>query len=314
MGLNARDVCVVVCSYTSERWTNLVAAIASLQALDAPPGEIIVVIDHNPALLMQARSSLRSVSVIENAGQPGLSDARNSGVAATQRGVVAFVDDDAMVEAGWLSRLLDHYDDPSVIAVGGSATPVWEQARPSWFPEEFDWVIGCSYRGMPHDAKSVRNLLGCNMSFRREAFDVAGGFDTRIGRVGDRPLGCEETEFCVRLHAKLPHTKLIYEPAAIVRHRVPKARAKLRYFVARCYSEGLSKAFISRTVGRRSALESESRYVRRVLPVALVGSILDTIRFRKLAPGGRGIAVVIGLSLAIAGYVRGTVDGWVREA
>jgi GT2 family glycosyltransferase len=312
MSVTPADVCVVICSYSDKRWADLEAAIEALQTQEAVPGEIVVVIDHNPALMERARASFRRVNLVENGGEQGLSDARNTGVAATERDIVAFVDDDAVVDASWLLRLLRHYEDPSVIGVGGSAAPAWAEHRPSWFPEEFDWVIGCSYRGLPEDATQVRNLLGCNMSFRRRAFEVAGGFDTRIGRVGDRPLGCEETEFCIRLREMLPETRLIYEPTAIVLHRVPRARAKWSYFLARCYSEGLSKAFISRMVGRASALESERSYALRVLPAALARSAIDVIRHRDLSPAARSVAVVAGLAMATAGYLKGSLHAPVR--
>ena len=40
--------------------------------------------------------------------------------------------------------------------------------------------------------------MGCNMSFRREVFERIGGFAEEIGRIGKNPLGCEETELCIR--------------------------------------------------------------------------------------------------------------------
>ena len=61
-------------------------------------------------------------------------------------------------------------------------------------PREFNWVVGCTHRGMPSTTAPVRNLIGCNMSFRREVFSRIGGFRDQIGRVGARPSGCDETE------------------------------------------------------------------------------------------------------------------------
>jgi hypothetical protein len=85
--------------------------------------------------------------------------------------------------------MIAHYDDPMVHGVGGSATAVWTGGpRPRWLPAEFDWIVGCTYVGQPTRTAHVRNLVGCNMSFRREVFDIAGGFSDRIGRVGTKPV------------------------------------------------------------------------------------------------------------------------------
>ena len=63
--------------------------------------------------------------------------------------VIAFIDDDANAEPGWTRTLMRHYRDRRVACVGGYATPVWPECRPFWMPEEFDWVVGCSYVGQP---------------------------------------------------------------------------------------------------------------------------------------------------------------------
>ena len=95
------------------------------------------------------------------------------------------------------------------MGVGGLTLPVWKEPRPAWFPEEFDWVVGCTYRGMPESREPVRNLLGGNASFRREAFERSGGFQNGIGRsAGKRPLGCEETELCIRVSQQLPGSRV----------------------------------------------------------------------------------------------------------
>ena len=127
---------------------------------------------------------------------------RRAGTPASPRPaatIVAFLDDDAVAEPDWLRHFDEGYDDPLVMAVGGRTCRLGVGPRPAWFPEEFDWVVGCTYRAAPGRVR-VRNVLGGNASFRRSAFDAAGGFATGIGRDGDkRPLGCEETELCIRL-------------------------------------------------------------------------------------------------------------------
>ncbi|HET6745874.1 MAG TPA: glycosyltransferase family 2 protein [Candidatus Limnocylindria bacterium] len=297
-------ISVVICAYTLDRWDDLTRAVASVQAQTLPAHETILVIDHNEPLRERAAAELKSVQVIENGGQRGLSDARNSGVRAASGSVVAFLDDDAAAAPDWLTALARIYDDEEVMGVGGSATPEWPAGRrPRWFPEEFDWVVGCSYRGMPTTAGSVRNFLGCNMSFRRVAFELAGEFDVAIGRVGTRPVGCEETEFCIRLARKSPDSRLIYEPQARVAHRVPRERATWRYFRARCFSEGLSKAVVSELAGSQQALSVELRYTLRTLSSGVLRNLVGGVaRLDAMGPV-RAIAIVGGLAFTTAGYV-----------
>jgi hypothetical protein len=105
----------------------------------------------------------RGDPVTTPAGQPART-------AITRGDVVAFLDEDAVADSGWLTFFADSYADPAVIGVGGLTLPNWKASRPSWFPTEFDWTIGCRYRGMPESRAPVRNLLGGNASFRRAAF------------------------------------------------------------------------------------------------------------------------------------------------
>ena len=290
--------CVVVCAYADERFEALAAAVGSLRAQTAPPDEVIVVIDGNPALLARAAAAFPDATVIANPGRRGLSDARNAGLARARGDVVAFLDDDAEAAPDWLERLTAHYDDPAVAGVGGWIEPVWLAGRPRWFPEEFDWVVGCSYRGLPTGCAPVRNLIGANMSFRREVLAEVGGFRTDLGRVGTRPLGCEETELCLRIGRRRPDAILLHEPRARVFHRVPPERASWRYFKARCYSEGLSKAVVARVAGVRG-LSSERTHALRTLPAGVVrGFRAGALR--------RASAIVAGLVVTTAGYASGT--------
>ena len=295
---------MVICAYTERRWEDIVAAVASIRAQTHPPVRTILVVDHNPPLLERARVAFPDLVVVPNSGRRGLSGGRNTGATHAIGDVVAFLDDDAQAEPDWLERLAAGYSDPSVLGVGGAAAPVWPGRRPGWLPAEFDWVVGCSYVGLPTAAAPVRNLIGANMSFRREVFDTVGGFTDGLGRVGSRPLGCEETELGIRLRQWRADSRLVYEPAAVVHHRVTEDRAAWRYFCARCYAEGLSKAMVSRLVGARDALETERRYVRSVLPRGIIRG-LDPRR-RQRPPGiASAAAILVGLLLTGAGYVRG---------
>ncbi|MGI5225343.1 glycosyltransferase family 2 protein [Actinoallomurus sp. CA-142502] len=298
-------ISVVICAYTEDRWDDVLAAVASVRAQSLAAHEVIVVVDHNPALLGRLRPALPDVKVIPNSGPRGLSGGKNTGVAASAGDVVAFLDDDATAEAGWLSAMAGGYDDANVAGVGGLTLPRWDGVAPRWFPEEFAWVVGCTYRGM--DRGPIRNLMGGNASFRREVFDVAGGFRSGIGRTaGGRPLGCEETEFCIRLRQAAPETVLLYDDNAVIWHRVPAERARFAYFRSRCYAEGLSKALVTRSVGVGDGLASERRHAVVALPRGVARGLRAAVTGDPSGLG-RAASIVAGLAFTTFGYAAGSL-------
>lgn len=307
---------VVVCAYTEQRWDDIVAAVASVAAQHASAQETLVVVDHNDALLARAQRELSGVRVLPNAHRNGLSGARNTAIAAASGDVVVFLDDDARARAGWLGALLAPYENATVKAVGGVAHPRWPAGRPRVLPGaapadadgtgELDWIVGCTYTGQPTRQAEVRNLMGCNMSLRREVFDRVGGFAEDIGRIGRNPLGCEETELCIR--ARQAYTRagekirILFEPRAVVDHRVSEDRVSWAYLRRRSWSEGLSKAAVAQLVGSDDALATERDYVAKVLPAAMVRELRD----RRPASAA---AVVTALTWTTAGYLRGRLPG-----
>ena len=282
-----------------DRWDDTVAAVASVQQQSVLPHEIILVIDHNPELLIRARESISGATVIENSQTRGLGGGRNTGVAAAEGDVIVFLDDDAEAEPDWLEQLLAGYDTDGVVGVGGASVPAWRSRRPSWFPDEFNWVVGCAYTGLPTIASPVRNLIGSNMSFRKTTLDALGGF--KLG------YGCDETELCIRLHRQFPSNEVIYRPQARVLHKIPTNRGSWRYFVSRCYFEGRSKAVVAWLWGRGDALASERAYTARVLPRGVIRGFADAVIRRDLGGLGRALAILIGFASTALGYFTGSL-------
>ena len=295
------SIAVVICAYTDQRWNETLEAVASVQSQQPAPDELVVVIDHNPDLQARLAQRLPGVPVVANRHERGLSGARNTGVELTSADVIAFLDDDAEAQSGWLADLASNYANPDVLGVGGRIEPQWATGRPRWFPPEFDWVVGCSYVGQGTGV--VRNLIGANASFRRELFDN-GGFVSGIGRSlsVQRPVGGEETEFCIRAAKSRPGGVFLHDDSAAVRHHVSVARQSFSYFRSRCYSEGLSKALVTGSVGTDQGLASEWTYTLVTLPKGVLGGLGRALR-GDVTGLLSAAAIVIGLAYTTAGYV-----------
>ncbi|MFT3832039.1 MAG: glycosyltransferase [Micropruina sp.] len=308
-------IAVVICAYDEGRWPSLEqAASATLGQFEADD-ELVVVIDHNPDLLAKARDSwaaLRQVQVVPNAGGRGLSGGRNTGIEVSSAPVIAFLDDDAVPRAGWLDALGARFADGRVAAVGGAVEPRWAAGGPPvWLPDEFGWVVGCDYRGLPGDGAPIRNPIGASMAVTRDAFDAVGGFSERLGRTGELPTGCEETELGIRIRTGLPGRLILRDTTAIVDHLVPAARGTLRYFVRRCWNEGRSKAALSALVGSGPALASERGHALRLLTEAPARYLRQAVAGDR---GGlaRALCCALGLAVTAAGYASSRLQGVAR--
>lgn len=308
------DVSVVICAFTEARWDDLLAAKASLDTQSLEPQEVIVVIDFNPRLLERARRQFPDTIVIANGASKGLSGARNTGVAAAQCGIVLFLDDDAVADPEWVRYMCEPFDEEDVVGVGGLALPRWDTGeRPNWFPEEFLWVVGCSYVGLPDDGAAIRNPIGSSMGFRRKNIIACGGFSSSLGRIGSKPLGGEETELSMRMLNASRHLRVVMSSKAVVNHRVTSERRRAGYFVRRCYWEGVSKSMIVRLPSSGAErgserLNTERAYVLSVLPAGFLGGCKAALKHHSLRPLGRSLAIAGGLAATCAGYLRGLAN------
>jgi O-antigen biosynthesis protein len=304
-------VSVIICAYADDREVQLLSAINSISRQTLQPSEIIVVIDHNPALQDRIAVQCSQATIIANQSLRGLSGARNTGVKHATGDIVAFIDDDAVADPDWLDRLVKHYTNDAVVAVGGAVVPMWPNKQPSWFPMEFGWVVGCSYTGLPEVTSAIRNPIGCNMSFRRNLFHAIGGFSEGIGRAGADAAGCEETEFCIRARQHNSQSIILYDPSARVHHQVTPERTQWSYFRKRCIAEGKSKALVVANVGHGDGLGSERSYVMKTLPLGALRGLADLAIKRDTAGPARAGAIMAGLAYTTFSYIK---SKWARPA
>lgn len=297
---------VIICAYTEKRWDDIIAAIESVRKQTLLPQETILVIDYNPAMLERVRREIPDVVAVGNRYARGLSGAKNTGFEAAKCDLVAFLDDDAIAEPQWLERLVTTCSAPNALGVGGWVEPLWESGRPAWFPDEYLWAIGGTSKVMPKGVAPIRNVFGGNSCWRRDVYQSVGGFHTGMGagtKLGGHSLACEETELCIRAHQRWPGKTFLFDPQAVIHHRVSPDRATWKYFRQRCFTEGLSKAIVARNVGAGDGLSAERAHVLKELPKGILKGLGDTLKgdFSGLQ---RSYAIVLGLICAGAGYLK----------
>jgi len=282
-GAILKEVSVVVSTYSKDRLEYVVDCVESLKRQSYKPIEIFLVLDPVPELVEFYRSKVLGDVRIVVSEKFGLSNARNSGVKRVSGEIIAFIDDDAVADVKWLENIVKNYEDPKVVGVGGFIKPSWESGAPAWFPEELNWIVGCSYKGLPESKTCVRNPIGCNMSFRKDVFEKVGYFRSDLGRFGKRLLAGEEPEFSIRILKKNPLSKIMYDPSAVVFHRVNRGRASFRYLFKRSFYEGVSKALItSSSMVSNNSLSTESGYLKYLLRVAVPSRLRRIYLIRNL--------------------------------
>ncbi len=302
-------ISIVICVYTTERLKDIHEAVNSVFSQTLKPHEVILAVDHNEKLLDILKTELPSqVKLVLNSGAPGLSETRNTGVRASTGEIVAFMDDDAVADIRWLEKLAERFRDPLVVAVGGKAVPRWlDGERPKWFPEELDWIVGCTYKGLPVRANAVRNVLGCNMAFRKAVLEQAVGFRGEVGRVGKFKGVGEEADICLKIKHLIPQALIHYEPEAVVFHKVPSWRVSLRYLAQRSYNEGFYKSIVKKLSSSSASetLSTENTYLRYLLFTAIREKLRNFYRRGAIRQIG---AILISVASTGLGYLLGEIN------
>src|SRR5271170_6748123 len=196
-------VSVVVCAYNAER--TMEACLASLETLDYPDYEVIVVNDGSKDRTLEIAERFPYCRIISQPNK-GLSVARNVGAEAATGEIVAYTDSDCVADADWLTYLVARMETGNLAACGG----------PNFPPPETNLVpaaVAVSPGGPTHVLISdevAEHIAGCNMAFRRDILMGLGGFDPIYRAAGD------DVDICWRFQ-DAGHV-IGFSPAAIVWH------------------------------------------------------------------------------------------------
>ena len=304
-------ISVIICS--RDRAAGLAESVRTVQRCGYAPLEILVV-DNAPSsdetrrvVTALGRDDPRVRYTCEP--RPGLSRARNHGLARAAFEIAAFTDDDTMVDPGWPAALAAGFAaDPQTVCVTGLVSSgALETGSERYFDARYSWGDACQPRRYDLAAHRGRTRIypfsagifgtGANFAVRRDAVAAVGGFDPLLG-AGSPARGGEDLDMFVRLI--LAGGRLSYLPSALVWHR---HRADLDALGEQIYSYGYGLgAYLAKQL------------IDRRLPPSLLGHGLARVdgilgRMRRAGRAGqlRGDAnrlVVLELSGTLAGALR----------
>ena len=174
----------------------------------------------------------------------GKSIALNAGIEHARGDILAFTDDDVLIDSKWLWELKKTFDDFDCMGVAGRIFPLFAAKPPSWLIVD-SWepfmnaLVAYDFGDKP--IATTMTPFGANMAFRKSAFEKYGAFRTDLGPTEKNRAGRgEDTEFGLRLMSH--HELLIYAPRAVVHHPVEKKRMTRQYFRTWYFNQGRYEA------------------------------------------------------------------------
>lgn len=181
----------------------------------------------------------------------GASSARNYAVTRSNGQVIAFLDDDVVLDSRWVERAMSLFArDTTIGAVSGNAIVDLTSVNMDYLPIPLRWIVGGIYWNS-NEAIEVSGGAGMNFCVRREAFLKVGGYDIRLGPRGDRPeiadwrrVGAEETDLALRI-IKAQY-RVLYNPKMLVYHRLRYESVRPKGLVKRALHVGHNRAYILR--------------------------------------------------------------------
>ena len=290
------NCCVVIC--TRNRPRELERSLGSVASQDYPRFEVLVV-DNVPSGSQAQEIARRHRARYVVEPRPGVSWARNRGALESHSEIIAYLDDDAIAEPGWLSGLAVEFDDPRVMAVAGRILPLGshlEQGRMCAAAASIERglqrrVFDRETPGWFHCANFGAIGIGANMAVRRGAFDLWPGFHVRLGRGTKLPAGEENYAF-FELIAR--GYRVVYTPAAAVHHHAPGSWDELRAEHLRMFTQaGAYLAFLlaEERGYRRATIRFLIEGLRGVHHIQRAPSVVP----QRIAPRWReGLAVMRG--------------------
>ncbi len=225
------QISAVICTYNRDKFIGKSLECLAQQSLGKALYEIIIV-DNNSTdntasianSFIASHPEMNVRYVFEN--NKGLSFARNRGMQEAQGEILTYVDDDAEAVPHFLESIY-HFlkEKPEVAGIGGKVTPVYpDGSEPSWMNKYLAGFVGRVDFGtehLPFD-KKMKYPAGCNMTYRKEILQRAGGFNNKLTfRSDDKYIFYQVSKISSNIY---------YLPKAMVYHNIDQHRLTFENF------------------------------------------------------------------------------------
>lgn len=298
-------ISIVMSAYSLEQFRFLRRLLASVVEQKRNDLEVIVVVDGPNAVLDAMYNLVRSMNIMNSKivhldRNSGASAARNAGAAVARAKLIAFLDDDVVLDRNWASNVLQVFSlYRGLDALTGAAKPLWEKPDDSWLPVSLYWVVSCG-KFLGERPRETRNLWTNNMVIKRDIFFDVGGFNTGLGPRRGRKgyhLIAEDLEFTLRLR-KAGFTAF-YVPSVKCFHYVQHSEVDFRYILLRSVWIGKERRFL---ISLQYLTGAEAPLLIRLVRDLIMGETV-TASLRSLVKSK--MAITISILGAIIGFIGG---------
>lgn len=202
----------------------------------------------------------------------GLNVARNRGSEVAAGELLAYLDDDTLVSPGWAAAIVEAFDTDACDALSGRIDLELEGDEPRWLSPKLKVYLGELNLGDRPSSLTESLFRGGNSALLRRTFDRVGGYVPGLDRSGDSLLSNGDVEFAGRLLRS--GARLVYWPAAHLRHRVAAGRLSPQWFRRRAFAQGVSDGIVyppSSDASKLGVFGREAIRMGRAAPILVRG-------------------------------------------
>jgi GT2 family glycosyltransferase len=268
----SKDITVAFSTFSEEHFEWVLELLKSLEKQTVKDFEVSIVVNSNKRYFYKLLDTLKNetqtgyeISIVFNSVDKGIAHSRNIALKHARTTYIAYTDDDVIPHPRWLEELLRAIKlSQKATAVTGPVFPRWEKGTENyslWFPKELYWIMGCTPWSI-EKLTVVRNGFTSNLMVDRKTLFKIGGFNENFGYNPRSRMTGEDPELGINL-ARAGYIT-VWNPNAIVFHRVSKERFRTRNIITRSFLEGQMKAHLSKLYGK-NVLKLEAKHLKLTL-------------------------------------------------